>query len=279
MTSMDPTPEENALLERLAIPPQPEVLRHIAEAARRGDVDLPRVADWIAGDAVLSGGLLLVVNSPVFRRRREIRAIRDAVLLLGFDRTRAVVRTVALRNALSHLPEMGAFWKTGVRVGEACAAAVRTLRRPELIDDAYLLGLFHLVGVPALRGVFGSQYEPLLREAAVHGWSGVLQSEQAACGVHHARLAALVTRQWHVPGAVSEAIEGQYRVANLETLAHADAPDLVVALKLALRALAAEDNTRLTCAEWERLAEPLADYLGLAEASALDPLVDRIAGD
>ncbi|SFM40100.1 HD-like signal output (HDOD) domain, no enzymatic activity [Ectothiorhodospira mobilis] len=279
MDPTDPSPQESALLERLAIPPQPEALRRIAQEARREEVDLSRVAEWIAADTSLAGGLLWVVNSPLFRRRREISAIREAVLLLGLERTRAVVRTVALRNALSHLPEMGGFWKTGVRVGETCARAVQSLRRPDLVDDAYLLGIFHLVGVPALRGVFGEAYDPMLREAAVHGWSGVLQAEQASFGVHHARIAALVTRQWHVPAAVSTAIEGQYRVAHLETLDHADAPDLVVALKLALRALAAEDNTRLTYTEWEQLAEPLTDYLGLADASALEAQVDGIAMD
>jgi HD-like signal output (HDOD) protein len=270
--------EEERMMGQLMIPSQPTVLRAIAAETDKEHGDLNQVARLVSEDVSISGGILLVVNSPLFRRRREIGSIREAVMLLGLKRVHSVARTVALRNALSHLPRMHEFWKSSVTLAEACGGAARLLKRPDLVDDAYLLGLFHLVGVPALRSVLGEAYETVERQADLSGWQSSVHEEQRRYGVSHDRLGALITQRWRAPTSVIQATAHQYQVARLDRLAtlHPDAPDLLVMLKLALRVTAAVDPARMTYADWETTQDLLADYLAL-DVRSLDGLVEELA--
>ncbi|TVQ73205.1 MAG: HDOD domain-containing protein [Chromatiaceae bacterium] len=269
--------EEERIMGQLMIPSQPTVLRAIAAEVEKEEGDLIQVARLVSEDVSVSGGILLVVNSPLFRRRREISSIREAVMLLGLQRVYSVARTVALRNALSHLPRMHEFWKSSVTLAEACGAAARRVKRPDLVDDAYLVGLFHLVGVPALRSVFGEAYESVERQADLRGWHSAIHEEQRRYGVSHDRLGALITQRWRAPTSVIQATAHQYQVQRLDMLVtlHPDARDLLVMLKLALRATTAVDPARMTYADWEATQDFLADYLAL-DVQSLDALVDEL---
>ncbi|MCG5499489.1 HDOD domain-containing protein [Ectothiorhodospira lacustris] len=271
--------EEHDIVDRLVIPPQPEVLRVVVAESRKEDPDLGRIARHIAGDASIAGGVLQIVNSPLFRRAREISSIPQAVMLLGFNRIYAIVRTVALRNAMAQYPGMEAFWRRGVHVAESAARAARVIKRPDLVDEAHLLGLFHMVGIPALCSLAGDDYVPLVKAAPAKGWSTLLPEETRLFGIHHPRVGALITQRWHIPQAVVHAIDQQYavdQVAHLGSL-HEDVPDLVVILKLALRFATAVDASLMTYAEWGVYSEQLADYLALPDPAALDTLVDGVA--
>ncbi|EHQ51929.1 MULTISPECIES: HDOD domain-containing protein [Ectothiorhodospira] len=271
--------EEHDIVDKLVIPPQPEVLRVVVAESRREDPDLGRVARHIAGDASIAGGVLQIVNSPLFRRAREISSIQQAVMLLGFNRVYAIVRTVALRNAMAQYPGMAAFWKRGVHVAESAARAARVIKRPDLVDEAHLLGLFHMVGIPALCSLMGDEYVALVKAAPTKGWSALLPEEMRLFGVQHPRVGALITQRWHIPPAVVHAIDQQYavdQITHLGTL-HEDVPDLVVILKLALRFATAVDASLMTYAEWSISSEHLVDYLALPDPAALDALVDEVA--
>ncbi|SEP57600.1 HD-like signal output (HDOD) domain, no enzymatic activity [Ectothiorhodospira magna] len=270
--------EEHEIINQLVIPPQPEVLRVVVEESRKPEPDLSRVARHIARDASVAGGVLQVINSPLFRCRREISSIPHAVNLLGFKRVYALVRTVALRNAMADYPGVDEFWKRGVHVAEATARAAKLIKRPDLLDEAHLIGLFHMVGIPALRSVVGEAYDPLLDRVLTTGWSMLPPQEARLFGITHPRVGALITQRWHVHPAVVHAIDQQYAVEHLSRLdaLHVDTPDLVVILKLALRATAAVDASLMTFAEWNACNERLLDYLALPDPSALEALVDAV---
>ncbi len=279
MTNLVASEAEQRILEQLAIPPKPEVLLEITAQAKSSDPDITRVAAVIARDASIAGGVLQVVNSPIFRRSQEIRSLRQASHLLGFRRIYAIVRTIALRNALSRCPRIESFWRTGDYVAHAAMQTAQWIKRPDLEDDAYLLGLFHLVGAPALNSVFGAGYEKILNHANATGWSLVIDEERLSFDTHHARIGALIVQRWHTPLSVVEAVEGQYRhdAFTANVFAQADTADLLAILKVALRASARSFPQMMFFGEWDRLSESLTDYLGLAGHAALETMSEQIA--
>ncbi|WP_200176380.1 HDOD domain-containing protein [Ectothiorhodospira shaposhnikovii] len=271
--------EGNDIVDKLVIPPQPEVLRVVVAESRKEDPDLGKISRHISGDASITGGVLQIVNSPLFRRTREISSIQQAVTLLGFTRIYAIVRTVALRNAMSQYPGMEAFWRRGVHVAESAARVASVIERSDLVDEAHLLGLFHMVGIPALSSLAGEEYFSLLKSAPAKGWSKLLPDEMRLFGIHHPRVGALITQRWHIPSSVVHAIDHQYAMDQLTHLDvfHADTADLVVILKLALRFATTVDASLMTYAEWSAWSEQLVDYLALPDPAALDALVDEVA--
>ncbi|WP_006787328.1 HDOD domain-containing protein [Thiorhodospira sibirica] len=279
MTNLVASEAEQRILELLAIPPKPEVLLQVTAEAKSPEPDINHIAAMIAGDVSIAGGLLQVVNSPIFRRPQEIRSLRQASHLLGFRRIYAIVRTIALRNALSQCPRIESFWRTGDYVAYAAMQTAQLIKRPDLEDDAYLLGLFHLVGAPALNSVFGAGYEKILNHANATGWSLVIDEERLSFDTHHARIGALIVQRWHTPPSVTEAVEGQYRhdTFRANVFTQADTADLLAILKVALRASSRSFPQMMFFGEWDRLSESLADYLGLEGHSALETMSEQVA--
>ena len=65
------------------------------------EVVFRRVAELIRVDPAFSAEVLRVANSPLLGCRQEVRGILNALAILGLDRLKGLVMTVALRNFLS----------------------------------------------------------------------------------------------------------------------------------------------------------------------------------
>jgi HD-like signal output (HDOD) protein len=167
----------------------------------------PKEMAEVAGkDPSLTGALMRVANSPVFRPRTQARTVQDAISLLGTTRTMAVAISTALRSSAEGVDAraLDAVWKTSVTVAEGAWRCARGSQARRLADQAYLAGLLHEVGVPVLLKRFPAHadffHDPKLSlEEAV-------RQLDAATELDHAAVGALVARNWKLPPEVSEAI-------------------------------------------------------------------------
>lgn len=269
---------EQRILDQLVIPPQPAVLLKVAQEIKAPEPNLNAMAEAIASDISIAGGVMQVVNSAAYRRAVPIQNIGQAVKALGINRSYSLVRTVALRNALASCPQIENFWHSGAQVAEAAVRAAELLGRPDLADNAYLCGLFHLVGAPVMASMFPA-YDAILTRAAVEGWARVTDEERQRFGTSHAAIGALVTQRWHLPPAVIEVIARQHDALMLFTDGGdcADSADLLAILKLARRVAARNLPAMVIDFEWDGVCDALADYLAVTSAAALEPFIDQIA--
>ncbi len=269
---------EQRILDQLSIPPQPSVLLKVAQEIKKREPSLNAMAEAIACDISIAGGVMQVINSAAYRRAVPIQSIAQAVKALGLNRSYSLVRTVALRNALAHCPQIESFWQSGTRVAEAAVRVAELLGRPDLADNAYLCGLFHLVGAPVMASLFPA-YDAILMRAAVEGWATVADEERQRFGTSHAAVGALVTQRWHLPEAVIEAIARQHDALAMFTHGGdcADSADLLAILKLARRVAARDLPTMVVDFEWDGICDALADYLAVANAAELEPFLEQIA--
>lgn len=87
---------------------RPELVKgHVMDANRRAifdllrelyqpDVDIPKLAEIVKRDVVLSYKILKLVNSSFYRREKEIESIEQAVMVLGMGRIRSWVTLVSM---------------------------------------------------------------------------------------------------------------------------------------------------------------------------------------
>ena len=97
------------------------------------DVIFQRVADLIRADVTFTAEVLRVANSPLIGRRDEIRGIMHAMAVLGLERLKGLVMTVALRNFLApglHVPALLRCWRHSL----ACAAVAEELAVANWLD-------------------------------------------------------------------------------------------------------------------------------------------------
>ncbi|GDY24753.1 hypothetical protein AHAT_06430 [Agarivorans sp. Toyoura001] len=207
--SLTITAAEKAILADLTIPPRPQVLLTITQETKKAEPDVSVIAEAIASDVGISGAVLQIVNSAAFRRLNEIKSIHQAVMTLGINRVFPIVKAVALKGAMPASKVLDAFWLEANLLASCAAATAEELGFESAKDNAYMLGLFHQAGVPALLQSF-PEYERMLAEANEMGWGKLAEQERIRYGTTHATVAALIAQQWSLPKVMIEAIYYQH---------------------------------------------------------------------
>jgi HD-like signal output (HDOD) protein len=169
-----------------------------------------QLAEILRKDPPLTGTLMRVANSPVFRPRTAARSVLDAVTMLGRTKTLAVAVNAALRGQSDGTDPraVGAVWTRSAQVADWSFRAAQLCGRMDLADMAYLTALVHDVGIPVLLRRFPEQTERFL--APIGGIDGAALAMDAATGSDHSAVGALVAHNWKLPAPVAAAIRGHH---------------------------------------------------------------------
>lgn len=194
------------------IPPMPEVLHGLSTVLSDPDAGPRELAGLVARDGALCGALFRLVASPVFGLRTKVETVERAVTLLGIPPTLAILRGIALRNALGDGAAnavLEALWHRSGRIAQLAMAATRALKPRGLSpDQAYTLGMFHDCGLALLAKRFPDYAQALPRVP----WPDVPALDQAHA-TDHALLGETVARNWLLPDLIAKAIRHHHELA------------------------------------------------------------------
>lgn len=170
--------------------------------------DADQLARVIQLDETLSGLVLRLANSAHFSPAQRISSPRRAVAYLGQDELKSLLLSAAAASYLdAPLPgyklDRGALWShsLGMAVGARFLMGAFNVMAAEM---AYTAGLLADIGKLAL--------DPLLPRNQPTG--PTLEAESNTLGLDHARLGAEITRRWHLPDPIVEAIEHHHAPAR-----------------------------------------------------------------
>lgn len=259
------------LASGIKIPPIPEVLLKLQALLRDPDVGAAEVARVIARDGALSGAVFRVVGSPVFGLRAKVDTVERAITLLGIAPTLAILRGIALREALGDATQNAALetlWqRSGEIAGYAMLAAKQLRPRGVSPDQAYSLGMFHDCGLALLAKRLPA-YGEALRQAP---WPDIPALDQAQ-GMDHSVLGQTVAKNWQLPENIAQAIR-HHHAADAAELAEAgigeDVARLCAVLNFAchVRQLARQEPDPAWEDAWQAACM---QRLGLSEADLID---------
>ncbi|MCE0558226.1 MULTISPECIES: HDOD domain-containing protein [unclassified Motilimonas] len=264
------TSQERALLKSISIPPRPAVLLTVAEEAGKPEPDVSVIAKAISSDVSIASAVLQVVNSAAFRRAKEIQSINQAVMMLGLKRIIPLVKAVALRSAMSSHALLDDFWEQATEVAQASSVVAKLLGKDALVDNAYMLGLFHLSGVPVMMLGF-EQYPALYAQLDELGWPALTEREHQSFGTAHTTIGALLSQQWMLPKALVEIIYYQQDAAGFYQSGEMPpvALDLLSILKIARHVVLNNSDS-----EWAQVQVPIGEHFNLDDIQ-LEELLDR----
>ncbi|MEW6678791.1 MAG: HDOD domain-containing protein [Pseudomonadota bacterium] len=263
-------PSDNARIQAILasgikIPPLPEVLLKVQALAQDPDAGIGDIADLIRKDGAMSGAVLRVVGSPVFGLRTRVETPERAVTLLGVPPTLAILRGIALRNALHDPVSQAALevlWQRSGHIAQRAMALARHLRGQGISpDQAYTLGMFHDCGLALAIKRFPAYGKAL----AGPDWPDIPALDQAH-DTDHALLGGMVARNWQLPEGIALAIHHHHQPgADLPP----DIARLTAVLNLAcqLQALASGTRDPGWEAGWKTVAM---EHLGLNEDAIAD---------
>lgn len=94
------SPETDALVRSMGIPPRPQTLTALEAEIGKDDPDFPRIATLVASDVALAAARLRIVNSPAYALSSPCTTIEQAVAMVGLRPTATLVSGLLLRKVL-----------------------------------------------------------------------------------------------------------------------------------------------------------------------------------
>jgi HD-like signal output (HDOD) protein/signal transduction histidine kinase len=227
-------------LEIEKLPSLPHVLVRMLEACQDANADFQEISRIVAQDAVITGRVLVMANSPSYSFAVSVNTLERALLVLGIDTLKTLIITVAVQQFFANFgKQQGAFLKCFWTQSLSCALLSKSfaaLTNFALPEQAYLAGLLHNVASLVLQTQFPERYISMLNVMANSGELDIVQAEMGEFGVDHCNLGAELLALWGLDQFTCDAV--RYHHESLPKLR--DAHHLVKLV--ALSALLAEDG-------------------------------------
>ena len=140
---------QDIVTNRIRLPSLPEVALRVRKAIDC-ECAAQEIADLVAQDIALSGRLVQIANSPLYRGAAKVDSIMVAVTRLGTRMVKNLVLGLAMRQMFrSSSKVLSKFFREtcddGIQVAGFCRALADEL--PEIDpDEAMLAGLLHNIG-------------------------------------------------------------------------------------------------------------------------------------
>ena len=156
-------------------------------------------------DPAFVADVLSVANSALFGFRARIQVLRHAIALLGLDRLRALVITVAMRSFVgAQGPLHRLAWQHSVSCG-MIAEEISPMFRIRG-DSAYTAGLLHDVGRLGLLKSAPAQYSAVLGRSFEDA-ERLLRAERELMEVDHCFAGGWMVKNWALPAVFVETCE------------------------------------------------------------------------
>lgn len=271
------SPETDALVKSIGIPPRPATLVDLQREIAKDDPDLVRIARLVAGDVALTAAMLRTVNSPAYAMSRRCETVDQAIMMVGLKHVSALVTGLMVRKVLrTDGPQLTRFWDVSSKRSHAMARLGRGLKRID-VDIAQSFGLFCDVGIPLLMQRF-PDYGRTLKACNDEPERGFTEIEQANHQTDHALIGAVMARSWGVSQTVCLAIRWHHDYSIFQTpgipvsVCHLVAMGLLA--EVAIQRFGGLNNS----AEWTKGGDFAAGALMLSDHD-VEEWVDRLIDD
>lgn len=274
------TNEEKAILRSVSIPPRPEALIKFSEETKKAEPNISRVSEILQDDVGICAAILQVVNSSAFRRAKEIESIDQAIMILGLKRLVPLVKAVAVKAAVGTDSTMAKFWDLQTDIAHIASIVAMKFDKPALSNHAYMLALFHGVGVAILNQHF-DDFEAVMSYASENNWDEAAKLQFEKYQTNHATIGALLAQQWRLPKVMINIIYYQHDTDGLFQSQELDKVglDLLCILKLSRHCAFLKEQPSEINGEWQNIMDDVIDHLDMEEEqlfSIIEEITDEI---
>jgi len=171
------------------LPPFPPLANQLIDLFSSPNACIHTAETLIRSDGVFSGELLRLANSAEFSAREPFEEVAPAVLYLGFERVRSVIRRVTYARLMkdqSQHPFSVEIHRGNLASAFLCERLYKAYGNQEEIEGfcPYSLGLYLKIGATALLRAYPRDY-PRFLCSRLSSEAELLAQESARFGHHH----------------------------------------------------------------------------------------------
>jgi HD-like signal output (HDOD) protein len=191
----------------------PMILQEILAVVEDPRAGAKEVQVIVERDMSCSVKLLKLANSAYYGFSRQVKTIREAIVIIGLDGVKNVAMSLSVAESfVKGTPQERDFLKNLWihSMATATAASVLCRRFPKFPSSmAYCAGLVHDFGKVILQQHFGATYA-LVVEAAKEEFLDMATAERNLLGVDHATVGGWIGESWDLPDTVTRVLNGHH---------------------------------------------------------------------
>lgn len=200
-----------------SLPAFPAVASKLLGVISNDDADFREVSRLIMTDTALSGQVLRFANSSLFGFREEVSSVLRALCLVGANRVRDMVVTLALKGFIGRgdKPHLHACWRHSL----ATALWAEELAQWYTFDRpmAYTAGILHDLGRVALIMLSPDVYTTFLEDTGSTRAQDFRDKEHEVFELDHCQVGGYVSSLWSFQHALGDVIAHHHEPVTAES--------------------------------------------------------------
>lgn len=184
------------------IPAMPNIIVRVLKLMHSETAGAPELASVIKCDQAMCTKMLSIINSAYYGFGRQITSINMAISLLGLQKTKNIVVTVAMSPLLS-FKGAKSLWEHSLLTAVGCEymSEKYNLMNP---DNAFVMGFMHDIGKLVLNLIDAERYQSFL--ASKLPPDERIEDERAKFDTDHSSTGSFLAVRWQLPDVIKDAI-------------------------------------------------------------------------
>lgn len=187
----------------------PDITMRIVQAVDDPRSSALQLLKLVSHDPALAAKILRIVNSSFYGMSAEITSLERAIALMGLR----TIRNLAVASSMSSLFRGGELcpghtprdlWMHSIAVAVCARDLAREMRLP-MVDEAFLVGLLHDVGLLLIHQQFPGELRDICEQSR-SGGQPLCELEREMFGFDHPRLGGTLAVKWKFPAMAVAAI-------------------------------------------------------------------------
>ena len=201
----------NKLINNLKdVPAMPNVVIKALDIVKNPNSSIKDLGNIIAYDQSLSIKVLNLVNSAYYGFAQQITSISRALALLGMNKTKNIIITVAMKPMFSS-EKNKKLWEHSITAAVGCEFLAEHLNIRDC-DEAFVMGFMHDIG----KIILNMQDSDVLAtiQEYVKGGSDIIEAENAFLQTNHTEVGATLSKKWQLPILLTNVIKYHHTPLN-----------------------------------------------------------------
>jgi len=183
------------------LPTLPGIAIRILKAVQKKEPDINEISDIISTDPPLSAKVLRLANSSFYNLPAKITSVLHSIKMLGINTVKNIALGFSLVNNYQSKKTDGfdytSFWKNSL-VGAVSAKLLTEKLNPELLDNAFFMGLLQNIGTLTFGHCMPAQYNLVVSEMEKTS-SEYQDAEEYILGYSHQEIGEYLMKSWGLP--------------------------------------------------------------------------------
>jgi HD-like signal output (HDOD) protein len=190
------------------LPTSPAIVSSVMGLTSNLNTSIDKLSHALSSDLALTAKVLRLSNSPFYGRARTVQSLQEAIMILGFSTIRSLVVASSTYSMFKHGHDKGLednLWHHSLVTAMGARIIAKRIGKTQFIEEFFLAGLLHDIGVLVLLKRMPLEYAKVLEEERTAGTDRD-EAERSILGFTHAELGSLVLERWNFPSILSNAV-------------------------------------------------------------------------